>query len=54
VISALVYHEKYKFSYYDCLMIASALKTECQCLLSEDMADGQLIEGRLIIKNIFK
>ena len=50
---ALGIHEKYKYSYYDSLIIASALEHDCQYLLSEDMADGQVIEGRLTIQNIF-
>jgi len=53
VLTALVYHEKYKYSYYDCLMLASAIESDCQYLLSEDMADNQKIEGKLIIRNIF-
>jgi len=46
-------HEKYKYSYYDSLMIASALEHDCKYLLTEDMSDGQVIEGRLTIRNIF-
>ena len=53
VMKALNIHEKYKYSYYDSLIIASALEHECQYLLSEDMADGQVIEGQLTIQNIF-
>ena len=53
VIKALEQHEKYGYSYYDSLIISSALESECSYLLSEDMADGQLIEGSLAIKNIF-
>jgi len=53
VISALGYHEKYGYSYYDSLMLASALESGCRYFLSEDMADGQVIEGVLTIKNIF-
>jgi predicted nucleic acid-binding protein len=33
-------------------MIASALEQDCKYLLSEDMQDGQIIEGKLTIKNI--
>jgi predicted nucleic acid-binding protein len=33
-------------------MIASALECECESLFSEDLQDGQLIEG-LTIENIF-
>jgi len=50
---ALAVHEKYGYAYYDSLMIASALENDCRYLLSEDMADGQIIDGRLIIQNIF-
>jgi predicted nucleic acid-binding protein len=50
---ALTICEKYGYSYYDSLIIASALEHECQYLLSEDMSDGQVIEGKLTIRNIF-
>ena len=53
VLKALAIHEKYGYAYYDSLMIASALEYDCRYLLTEDMADGQEIEGRLTIKNIF-
>jgi predicted nucleic acid-binding protein len=52
VINALRQHEKYGYSYYDSLMIASALEHACSYLFSEDMADGQVIENGLTIKNI--
>ena len=54
VITALGYHEKYGYSYFDCLMLASAIESGCSYLLSEDMADGQKIESKLTIINIFK
>ena len=47
-------HENYGFSYFDCLMIASALNSNCKYLFSEDLADGQIIDDKLIIVNIFK
>jgi predicted nucleic acid-binding protein len=53
VVKALDLHEKYGFSYYDSLMLASALECDCQYILSEDMANNQIIEGSLTIKNIF-
>jgi predicted nucleic acid-binding protein len=49
----LFIHGKYGYSYYDSLMVASALENECEYLLSEDMADGQVIEGTLTVRNIF-
>ena len=51
---ALKIHGKYGYSYYDSLMVASALDSGCQLLVSEDMSDNQIIEGVLTIKNIFK
>jgi predicted nucleic acid-binding protein len=53
IVKALDVHEKYGYSYYDSLIIASALDEGCRYLLSEDMNDGQVIEERLTIKNIF-
>ena len=50
---ALEIHAKYGYSYYDSLIVASALERDCVYLLSEDLADGQVIEGRLTIKSIF-
>jgi predicted nucleic acid-binding protein len=50
---ALFIHGKYGYSYYDSLMVASALESDCEYLLSEDMADGQVIEGALTVRNIF-
>ena len=53
-VDALKLSERYGFSYFDCLMIASALESECGTLYSEDMADGQVIVDRLKIVNPFK
>jgi len=45
--------ERYGFSLYDALIVAAALKAGCVTLYSEDMQDGQTIEGRLVIRNPF-
>ena len=50
---ALNIQEKYGFSYYDCLIIASALQSNCTKIFSEDMQSEQMIEGKLQIVNIF-
>jgi predicted nucleic acid-binding protein len=42
------------FRIYDALMIASALQARCSILYSEDMQDGQVIEGKLTIRNPFR
>ena len=45
---------QYHFHIYDALVAASALEAECTTLYSEDLQDGQFIDGRLIIRNPFK
>jgi predicted nucleic acid-binding protein len=41
----------YSFSYYDSLILASALENNCTVLYSEDMQHKQIIEERLQILN---
>src|SRR5262249_10576785 len=38
---------------YDALIIAAALESECSTLYSEDLQAGQVIGGRLTIRNPF-
>lgn len=45
--------DRYRFSFYDSLILASALEAGCSFLYSEDMQNGQTIEEVLIIKNPF-
>lgn len=45
--------ERYGFSHYDSLIIASALAADCSTLYSEDLQHGQRIENRLVITNPF-
>jgi predicted nucleic acid-binding protein len=52
--NALEIHERYGYTYYDSLMVSSALESDCEYLLTEDLSDGQIIDGKLTIKNIFK
>jgi predicted nucleic acid-binding protein len=51
---ALAIAEKYGYRIYDALVVASALEARCTILYSEDMQDGQAIEGRLTIRNPFR
>ncbi|GBR74955.1 putative PIN domain protein [Candidatus Termititenax aidoneus] len=51
---SLVLHKQYRYPYYDCLIIASALENGCAYLFTEDLQDGQLINGKLKIVDIFK
>jgi predicted nucleic acid-binding protein len=41
------------FAFYDALIVASALEAKCGILYSEDLQDGQVIEGRLTVRNPF-
>ena len=51
---ALVLKDRYGYSYYDCLMLASALDGYCRIIYTEDMSDGQIINDTLKIVNPFK
>lgn len=51
--TALDIRERYGFSWYDSLIVAAALEAGCGILYSEDMQNGQEIEGRLRIVNPF-
>jgi len=53
ILNALNVHKTYKYSYYDSLIIASSLECKCKYLFSEDMNDGQTIDGGLTIINPF-
>lgn len=53
--SALTIAEKYGYKIYDALIVASALAANCTILYSEeDMHDGQVIDGRLRVRNPFR
>jgi len=45
--------ERYGFSYYDSLMLASALESDCKIIFTEDMNNGQIIDDTLKIVNPF-
>ncbi len=44
---------KYRYSYWDSLIVTSALQAHCTTLYSEDMQHQQKIEGTLTIINPF-
>jgi len=54
ILASFDIHKRYKSSFYDSLIITTAIHSKCQILLSEDMQDGQIIEGTLKIVNPFK
>lgn len=45
--------KKYKYSYWDSLILASALENKCHILYTEDMQGGQIIENFLTILSPF-
>ena len=53
IIKALNLQSKYKVSYFDCLMIAAAIDSDCKYLLTEDMQDGIVIDNTIKIISIF-
>ena len=46
--------EKYGLSVYDAMIVASALLAGCKTLVSEDMQHGQVLDGRLKVRNPFR
>jgi predicted nucleic acid-binding protein len=45
---------RYQFSYWDSLIVASALENQCTTLFTEDLQHNQVIEEKLCIKNPFQ
>jgi predicted nucleic acid-binding protein len=50
---ALSIKNSYGYSYYDSLILSSALESNCSILYSEDLQHGQVIENSLKIVNPF-
>ena len=44
---------RYNFSWYDSLIVASALESNCTLLWSEDMQDGLVVDKVLTVKSPF-
>lgn len=53
ILIASSLRKRHKFSYWDSLIVASALESGCTILYTEDMQHGQVIENTLTIKNPF-
>ncbi|OHD14277.1 MAG: hypothetical protein A2086_09595 [Spirochaetes bacterium GWD1_27_9] len=50
---AMSISKSYQLSYWDSLIIASALENDCSILYSEDMQHNQIVENKLKIVNPF-
>ena len=46
---ALEAKQRYAFSFYDAQIVAAALEAGCARLLTEDLQDGQRIEGLVVV-----
>ena len=46
--------ERCGLAVYDSLIVAAALLAGCKTVMSEDMQDGQVVEGRVRIRNPFR
>ena len=46
--------ERYRFSFYDALIVAAALESSCTMLYTEDLQDGQVIDDTLAFKIPFR
>ena len=46
--------ERYRFGVYDSMLLAAALQAGCTTFYSEDLHEGQVIEGALTIRNPFR
>jgi len=51
--AALRIAEDYGYEIYDALVVSAALEAGCKTLCSEDLQDGQVIDGKLTIRNPF-
>lgn len=53
IIKACEIAERYRFSFYDSMIITAALESNCEILYSEDMQHNQTIDDTLKIINPF-
>jgi predicted nucleic acid-binding protein len=52
-LTASSLREKYSFSFWDSIVVGSALFSDCNVLITEDMQNGLVVENKLLLKNIF-
>ena len=52
ILLASSMREKYSLSFWDSIIVGSALFSGCNILASEDMHDGLIVNNTLLIKNI--
>lgn len=52
MLAAMDVQMKYRYAFWDSLIIAAAIKSDASTLLTEDLNNGQIIEG-VVMKNPF-
>jgi predicted nucleic acid-binding protein len=53
ILKASEIEERYQISFWDALIIAAAIEANAERVLTEDLNDGQLIEGVLIVNPFY-
>ncbi len=53
-LKAIDLQEKYRLSYWDSLVIQAAIQGQARLLISEDLPDGQVVEGLKILNPFTK
>jgi predicted nucleic acid-binding protein len=46
--------ERFGFAIYDSMIVAAAIKTGCEFVMTEDLQHGQVIDGLLTVVNPFR
>jgi predicted nucleic acid-binding protein len=54
ILTALDLKERYRYQFYDSLILATALENGCDIVYSEDMQHNHILENRLTIINPFR
>ena len=54
ILKAIEIRNRFGFSYWDCQIVAAALEAGCTQLYSEDMQDGQIINGQIKLINTLR
>ena len=53
ILAAIELQQQYQISFWDAMMVWSAVAMGCKVIWSEDLNDGQIVQG-VIIQNPFK
>ncbi len=53
ILNAIEIHLRYKYSFWDCMIVSAAVNSNSSSLFTEDLTDGQIINS-LTIRNPFQ